>query len=191
MREKFSLQDQVEMLGAVPHSQVRSVLISGHIFLNSSLTEAFCIAILEATSCGLLTVSTRVGGDPEVLPDNMIVLAEPAPQDMVRAIKQAIDMLPNINPKSCIHVQMKNYYSWHDVANGTEIVYDCVIDSSNKSILEQLPRYLICGAWAGKLFCLVMIINFVLWRLVEFFLPAESIEEVPDIASLCDHEDDK
>ena len=32
----------------------------------SSLTEAFCIAILEAASCGLLTVSTRVGGVPEV-----------------------------------------------------------------------------------------------------------------------------
>lgn len=34
MREKHSLQDRVEMLGAVPHTQVRSVLISGHIFLN-------------------------------------------------------------------------------------------------------------------------------------------------------------
>lgn len=34
MREKHSLQDRVEMLGAVPHAQVRSVLISGHIFLN-------------------------------------------------------------------------------------------------------------------------------------------------------------
>lgn len=34
MREKHSLQDRVEMLGAVPHAQVRSVLVSGHIFLN-------------------------------------------------------------------------------------------------------------------------------------------------------------
>lgn len=34
----------------------------------SSLTEAFCIAILEAASCGLLTVSTRVGGVPEACP---------------------------------------------------------------------------------------------------------------------------
>lgn len=34
MREKHFLQDRVEMLGAVPHSRVRSVLISGHIFLN-------------------------------------------------------------------------------------------------------------------------------------------------------------
>lgn len=36
-----------------------------HNFSGSSLTEAFCIAILEAASCGLLTVSTRVGGVPE------------------------------------------------------------------------------------------------------------------------------
>ncbi|CAD6333126.1 unnamed protein product [Miscanthus lutarioriparius] len=99
MREKFSLQDRVEMLGAVPHAQVRLVLMSGHIFLNSSLTEAFCIAILEAASCGLLTVSTRVGGVPEVLPDDMIVLAEPAPGDMVTAVKKAIDMLPGIDPQ--------------------------------------------------------------------------------------------
>ncbi|KAI9164706.1 hypothetical protein LWI28_000554 [Acer negundo] len=65
MREKHSLQDRVKMLGVVPHAQVRSVLISGHIFLNSSLTEAFCIAILESASCGLLTISTCVGGVPE------------------------------------------------------------------------------------------------------------------------------
>ncbi|KAL3331539.1 hypothetical protein AABB24_035062 [Solanum stoloniferum] len=34
MREKHSLQDRVDMLGAVPHAKVRSVLITGHIFLN-------------------------------------------------------------------------------------------------------------------------------------------------------------
>ncbi|KAF5935614.1 hypothetical protein HYC85_026743 [Camellia sinensis] len=98
MREKHSLQDRVEMLGAVPHAKVQSVLISGHIFLNSSLTEAFCIAILEAASCGLLTVSTRVGGVPEVLPDDMVVLAKPDPIDMVQAIQKAIAMLPKIDP---------------------------------------------------------------------------------------------
>jgi hypothetical protein len=29
----------------------------------------------------------------------MIVLAEPAPEDMVRAVKKAIDMLPGIDPQ--------------------------------------------------------------------------------------------
>ena len=34
VREKHSLQDRVEMLDAVPHSRVRSVLVAGHMFLN-------------------------------------------------------------------------------------------------------------------------------------------------------------
>ncbi|KAG8084981.1 hypothetical protein GUJ93_ZPchr0010g10084 [Zizania palustris] len=180
MREKFSLQDRVEMLGAVPHAQVRSVLISGHIFLNSSLTEAFCIAILEAASCGLLTVSTRVGGVPEVLPDDMIVLAQPAPEDMVQAVKKAIDMLPGIDPQ-LMHLRMKKLYSWDDVAKRTEIVYDRAMQSPKTDLLERLPRYLTCGAWAGKLFCLVMIMNYLLWCLLEYLQPTEDIEEGNEI----------
>ncbi|PIA30900.1 hypothetical protein AQUCO_05300022v1 [Aquilegia coerulea] len=179
MREKHSLQDRVEMLGAVQHAQVRSVLITGHIFLNSSLTEAFCIAILEAASCGLLTVSTRVGGVPEVLPDDMIVLAEPVPSDMVQAIKKAIHILPSIDPQM-MHLRMKGLYSWHDVARRTEIVYDRALSCSNENLLQRLPRYLACGAWAGKLFCVVMIINFLLWHLLQVWKPTEDIEEVPD-----------
>ncbi len=45
------LHDRVELLGAVPHKNVRDVLVRGHIFLNASLTESFCIAILEAAWC--------------------------------------------------------------------------------------------------------------------------------------------
>ncbi|CAI8618185.1 unnamed protein product [Vicia faba] len=180
MREKNSLQDRVDFLGAVPHTQVRSVLISGHIFLNSSLTEAFCIAILEAASCGLLTVSTRVGGVPEVVPDDMIVLAEPDPSDMVRAIQRAITMLPKIDPQ-VMHNRMRELYSWHDVAKRTEIVYDRALKCSDQNLLERLPRYLSCGAWAGKIFCLVMIFNFLLWHLLELWQPADGIEKAPNV----------
>ncbi|KAF5744732.1 hypothetical protein HS088_TW07G00311 [Tripterygium wilfordii] len=179
MREKHSLQDRVEMLGAVPHARVQSVLISGHIFLNSSLTEAFCIAILEAASCGLLTVSTRVGGVPEVLPEDMVVLAEPDPGDMVQAIKKAIYLLPKIDPQ-VMHERMKKLYSWHDVARRTEIVYDRALRCSNQNLLERLSRYLSCGAWAGKLFFLVMIIDFLLWRLLQLLQPEEDIDVVPE-----------
>jgi phosphatidylinositol glycan class A protein len=52
MREQHILQDRVVLLGALPQSQIRDVLVQGHIFLNTSLTEAFCIAIVEAASCG-------------------------------------------------------------------------------------------------------------------------------------------
>lgn len=52
MREKHLLQDRVELLGPVKHHQVRNILIQGNIFLNTSLTEAFCIAIVEAACAG-------------------------------------------------------------------------------------------------------------------------------------------
>ncbi|BBH05313.1 UDP-Glycosyltransferase superfamily protein [Prunus dulcis] len=158
MREIHSLQDRVEMLGAVQHSQ----------FFNRS----FFIAILEAASCGLLTVSTRVGGVPEVLPDDMIVLAKPDPSDMVQAIKKAISILPKIDPQE-MHNHMKELYNWHDVVKRTEIVYDHAQKCSNQNLLQRLSRYLSCGAWAGKLFC----------------LPAEDIEEVPDF--ILSHDQDE
>jgi phosphatidylinositol glycan class A protein len=99
MRERHQLHDRVEMLGNLKHDQVRSlspvhaprtlkahvhtsacvqvreVLTRGDIFLNCSLTEAFCIAIVEAAACGLLIVSTKVGGVPEVLPPHMLQYA--------------------------------------------------------------------------------------------------------------------
>ena len=62
------------------------VLQRGQIFLNCSLTEAFCIAILEAACAGLLVVSTAVGGVPEVLPAGMMLLAEPTVHSLVAEV---------------------------------------------------------------------------------------------------------
>ncbi len=42
------MHGRVELLGGLPHDKVKDVLNRGHIFLNTSLTESFCIAILEA-----------------------------------------------------------------------------------------------------------------------------------------------
>nr|CAI5870432.1 unnamed protein product [Callosobruchus analis] len=52
IRERRGLQDKVTLLGSLEHSQVRDVLVKGDIFLNTSLTEAYCMAIVEAASAG-------------------------------------------------------------------------------------------------------------------------------------------
>ena len=95
MRETHFLQDRITVLGPVAHRDVPSVctchidpswtftltcmqvLRQGSIFLNTSLTESFGIAILEAACAGLHVVSTRVGGVPEILPEDMISFAAP------------------------------------------------------------------------------------------------------------------
>lgn len=82
--EKHNLHGRVELLGGLNPDKVSNVLCRGHIFLNTSLTESFCIAILEAVCCGLLVVTTDVGGIPEVLPPDMAYLAKPEEKSILR-----------------------------------------------------------------------------------------------------------
>ncbi|ALC42814.1 CG6401 [Drosophila busckii] len=91
IREKCNMQERVEIVGAVEHAMVRDVLVRGHIFVNTSLTEAYCMAIVEAASCGLQVVSTCVGGIPEVLPNSLILLVEPDVDAIYNAILVAIE----------------------------------------------------------------------------------------------------
>lgn len=49
MVQREKIENRVELLGSVRSCDVRDVLVRGHIFLNTSLTEAFCIAIVGKT----------------------------------------------------------------------------------------------------------------------------------------------
>ncbi|KAJ2094977.1 Phosphatidylinositol N-acetylglucosaminyltransferase GPI3 subunit, partial [Coemansia sp. S100] len=188
MRERFMLQDRVELLGSVKAADVRSVLVRGDIFLNTSLTEAFCIAIVEAASCGLLVVSTKVGGIPEVLPRYMITFAAPEEDDIVEALSQAIagvDDRPNhpeLSPQH-FHSQVKKMYSWHNVAERTERVYRQIIDIEEPPLIERFRRYYGCGLVAGKIFCLIAAIDFLIGALLAWLWPKEHIELVQPFAS--------
>merc|ERR1719203_1024631 len=95
MIEREKLYDRVELLGRVEQSGVRDVLVQGHIFLNTSLTEAFCIANIEAASCGLFVVSTNVGGVPEVLPAHMARLVGPRSEEITEALTRTLSSLPS------------------------------------------------------------------------------------------------
>lgn len=54
------------------------------------MTEAFCIAVVEAASCGLYVISTDVGGVGEVLPPDILHLAKPNPDSIIKAIDEGI-----------------------------------------------------------------------------------------------------
>lgn len=142
IRERQSLHDRLSLLGSLSHSEVRNVLIQGHIFLNTSLTEAYCMAIVEAASCGLQVVSTKVGGIPEVLPKDLIYLTEPNVPSLIQALETAIDDLKNgkaVCPYEC-NLRIKNYYNWENISKRTEVVYKRVIQERNKTLQEQLWR---------------------------------------------------
>ncbi|KAJ1967854.1 Phosphatidylinositol N-acetylglucosaminyltransferase GPI3 subunit [Dispira parvispora] len=184
MRETHVLQDRVELLGAVKASDIRKVLVRGNIFLNTSLTEAFGIGMVEAACCGLLVVTTKVGGVPEVLPEYMINFAAPEEDDLVQGISRAIDTFktrdqhPELNPMA-LHQTVKQMYSWMDVAIRTERVYRSISALESPPLIERLRRYYGCGLWAGKLFCILAAVDYLLYLFLEWWWPRSGIERAP------------
>eukprot|EP00919_Chromeraceae_sp_WS-2016_P072671 GHVR01171779.1.p1 GENE.GHVR01171779.1~~GHVR01171779.1.p1 ORF type:complete len:457 (-),score=90.11 GHVR01171779.1:160-1530(-) len=181
MREKYMLYDRVEILGAVPHNEVCGVLQRGHIFMNCSLTEAFCIAIVEAASCGLFVVATNVGGVSEVLPPDIVRLTEATTDSLVEAISESVIMLQNkeINTKE-IHDRVAKMYCWRDVATRTEHVYKNIMKTPCRPVLSRFSRIYNCGPIAGKLYCIVIILDYLLYLLLEFIYPRKDVDIVPD-----------
>lgn len=134
------------------------LLVRGHIFLNPSLTEAFGIGILEAACAGLFVVSTRVGGVPEILPDGMIAFCEPISDgeymsstrfvsradidtDLVRALDVGIrHVRSRQHDPLWTHRQVRQMFSWTDVAERTERVYSDVLDEEQPSFVERLEK---------------------------------------------------
>lgn len=180
MREQYSLHDRIELLGAVPHHKVRDVLVRAHIFLNCSLTEAFCIALLEAASCGLFVVSTRVGGVPEVLPPSMIKFAEPSVESLYEAMVEAISISRRIVPAE-MHERVKNMYHWTDVAKRTEVVYNNIATARRASLGTRLVRYSTTGPFSGFAMCCIVAWLHLLWRMCEHLWPAEEIEHAASL----------
>lgn len=201
MLERRVLQDRVEMLGPVRHEEVRDVMVRGHIYLHPSLTEAFGTVIVEAASCGLYVVCTRVGGIPEVLPPHFTTFAAPEEDDLVAATGKAIAALrANKMRTERFHDQVKMMYSWTDVAERTERVYDGISGVLSEAefyghdsgvgwsgtrgragvqsfaLIDRLKRYYGCGIWAGKLFCLCVVIDYLIYVLLEMLAPRGNID---------------
>lgn len=201
MLERRVLQDRVEMLGPVRHEEVRDVMVRGHIYLHPSLTEAFGTVIVEAASCGLYVVCTQVGGIPEVLPQHMTTFAKPEEDDLVEATGKAIAALrANKIRTEHFHDQVKMMYSWTDVAERTERVYDGITGALSEeefygdnsgggwtatrgragiqsfALIDRLKRYYGCGTWAGKLFCLCAVIDYLILQFLELWAPKATID---------------
>ncbi|KAK0569553.1 Phosphatidylinositol N-acetylglucosaminyltransferase GPI3 subunit [Tilletia horrida] len=160
MREKYLLHDRVELVGAVRPSDACAHLNRGQLFLNTSLTEAFGTSIIEAASAGLFVVSTRVGGVPEVLPADLVELAEP-------------------------DEDVASMYSWTDVAARLEQVYMLAMEEDRPSPWERLCAYRACGPIAGLVFVILIVVGMLFLEVLERLWPRESIDEKKDL-TVCD-----
>ncbi|GAB4820808.1 hypothetical protein N2152v2_007854 [Parachlorella kessleri] len=165
--------------------RVRELLVQGHIFINASLTEAFCMAIVEAAAAGLLVVSTRVGGVPEVLPEDILILADPSPEGLIEGVRFALRRVHQVDPWQ-FHRAVCDMYSWHSIAERTERAYRRALeDRRDDSMAGRLCRYYKCGQWFGKICCCVAAVDWLYLQLLEWWRPRVAQKRALDFPNPC------
>ncbi|XP_037566079.1 phosphatidylinositol N-acetylglucosaminyltransferase subunit A-like isoform X1 [Dermacentor silvarum] len=182
VRERHRLQERITMLGAIEHDSVRDVMVQGDIFLNASLTEAFCMAIVEACACGLQVVSTRVGGVPEVLPPDLIHLCDPSVRGLLEGLECAIERhrRGDVVPAAEAHARVSRMYQWENVAKRTQRVYDAIDHEPPVSLRQRLDRAKRCGFVFAQIFWMVIIVLHVTHLVLSYARPNSLIDKAVD-----------
>jgi len=71
LTKKMSIEKKVKFLGRIPHKNVPCTLREMDIFIMPSVweCESFGVAVVEAASCSIPVIASKIGGLPEVVED--------------------------------------------------------------------------------------------------------------------------
>ena len=98
LRPELEGRAGVTITGYVPHDAVPGYLAAADVLCQPSLVEPFGQAALEALASARSVVRTRVGGQPEFVPEGAGVLVDPEDEEaLVQALRTAAS-LPVPNP---------------------------------------------------------------------------------------------
>ena len=86
--ERLGLQQHVHLIGPMAPEALRHVYSAGDVFVLATRFEGWANVFLEASACGLPIVTTRVGGNAEVVPSEDIGLL--VPFDDAPALEEAL-----------------------------------------------------------------------------------------------------
>ena len=177
MVDAIGLKDRVKLTGFLQHQKVRDVMIQGQIYLNTSLTESFCIAIVEAASAGLYTIATDVGGVGEVLPEYMVKLVKPNKESIIKAIKETIKNYDTLKEKIKDNYQvLKSIYNWDKVAKKTKLVYQRALKKTDLSFITRIKKIFTVGNKAPLIYLCAVLIDFIVLFLLTIFEPLKCIK---------------
>ena len=177
MIDALGLKDRVKLTGFLPHQRVRDYMIQGQIYLNTSLTESFCIAIVEAASAGLYTIATDVGGVGEVLPEYMVRLVHPDKESIIQAIKETIKNYDKLKDKMKDNYKvLKSIYNWDKVSKKIMLVYQKALKKTDLSFITRIKKIFTIGNLSTIIYLCAVLIDFIFLFLLTIFQPLKSIK---------------
>jgi len=102
--QRLGLERQVMFMGSVPREKIGNYLSCADVFVTGTHFEAISVALLEAIACGLLVVTTKVGGVNEIIIAgyNGFCLEHRDPIEMAEKIVSCIEMDKNIASRNVL-----------------------------------------------------------------------------------------
>lgn len=91
--DQLDLNDHVTMLGKRSHDEVKALMASSHLYIQYSISEGFCNAVLEAQGMGLLCIVSDAEGLSENVLDGQTgcVIPKRDPLKLAQTIQDVID----------------------------------------------------------------------------------------------------
>lgn len=177
----FKIESQVKFLGFEKYEKVPQILSSGDIFLNPSVSEAFCIAILEAAACGAYVLSTNVGGISEILPEDFLTLSEPNSEDLIKNLVKILDEKTFLKKKD-YNKFISEYYNWYRVSDKTLKVYKEVLkEYKGVTMFSVLKNTFVYGKVSYLLLSIFFCLNMLIVFIYSLFVPKENIQKAKDL----------
>lgn len=118
------LDERVRLLGHVPDDILPQYYRGASAFASLSLSEGFCLPVLEAMACGIPVVTSNTGSFPEVVPDTSLLSA---PNDLARFTQNMYTVLQNKEFRDTVvakGIAKSQLYNWHKFA---ELIYNIML----------------------------------------------------------------
>jgi len=116
LARSLGVDDRVELLGTLTHTQLAEYYCAADIFLLTSSREGMANVLLESMACGTPVIASPVGGAPEIItePAAGVLLKERNAKEIVMSINKLLSSKPD-------RKATRNYaegFSWDSTSKG-------------------------------------------------------------------------
>jgi glycosyltransferase involved in cell wall biosynthesis len=93
MSVQTGIEQHVRLVGSLPHKEIADWLAAADLFCLATSNEGMANVLVEALACGLPVVTTRVGGNAELITDgeNGLLVRLGDPEELFRALLRALN----------------------------------------------------------------------------------------------------
>lgn len=116
LARQLNIPAAVHFTDWISPDKISGIYRQHHAFLLTSINEGMNNAMLEAMACGLPIISTPCEGTRELITQNGLIIDQPTPENIAKAIVEMAENQEKHNQMSRISRSMAENFSWKKMA---------------------------------------------------------------------------